>query len=295
MQLLSKTKKQPTNSPALVISGYGKYSQIQTSNQTLYTATRRKNVALPVAGDKVEYQTSNNNEVIITALLPRKNTLSRLNKPVAANIDYLLLVVCLSPKYRLDLIDRYLIVANMLNIPIKILVNKIDLTNDLAPIKSDFQAFVEAGYDLNYFSLNNKQGTDLLLADLDNQTYLIVGQSGVGKSSLINFLMPDLDLKTQAISNNQEGKHTTSNTILYPLNNGAIIDSPGVREFELDDLTALDIQSGFVEIHALSQGCKFRNCIHINEPKCAVKIALEAGILSTRRYKSYAYLMSSAR
>ena len=279
------------NNQALVISSYGKKTQITIDQKTRVIVNRRRNVSLPVAGDVVEYQSLNHQELVITDLVKRHNYLSRHHKPVAANIDYLLLVVALYPCYQLELIDRYLITAKQQGIAIKILVNKIDLKHDADQLKSDFQPFTDIGYCVHYLSLLEQLNTHWLLADMSGQTYLVVGQSGVGKSSLVNYLLPEHQLKTQALSNNQLGKHTTSNTILYPINHGAIIDSPGVRELDLNHLTKTDIMSGFREISALSSSCKFRNCTHINEPECCVKIAVKSNIINLRRYQSYCRLM----
>lgn len=273
---------------ALTISGHGQKACIQTKKSTQFIATKRKNVPLLVAGDEVEYDEK---QGVIVKLLPRKNCLTRNNKPVAANLDFLLLVVAVSPKYQLDLIDRYLVIAQKFNIPIRIIVNKIDLAKNQDLVKLDFSIYEKLGYLVDYISLKSKYGISDLLKSSTDSVNLIVGQSGVGKSSLVNHIMPTLNLKTQGLTSTKSGKHTTSDTVLYQQDSLALIDSPGVREFNLDNLDKTDIALGFIEINALANACKFRNCQHINEPDCAVKTALDAGEISKSRYKSYCRLI----
>ena len=144
-------------------------------------------------------------------------------------------------------------------------------------------------YDVHFVSVKNQTNLDTFKEKLVNKSHIFLGQSGVGKSSLINSLIPDLELRVSEISNKSKlGKHTTTNTTIYHIPSGGdLIDSPGVREFQLENLTELEIKNGFKEFKALSSECRFRDCRHINEPNCAVKDSLDQGKISNNRYQSY--------
>ncbi|CAC9440121.1 Ribosome small subunit biogenesis RbfA-release protein RsgA [uncultured Gammaproteobacteria bacterium] len=278
----------------LVITRYGQHLLVESNSGNLVQCTARRNIDLSVAGDQVIFQTTDNNKGIVTALLERDNSLKRSNKLIAANIDELCLVVAIEPHYQFDLIDRYLIVAENQNLPIRLIVNKIELSNNIKQVKSDFAMYEAIGYPVSYLSVRTQIGIAALQAQLNNKTQLFLGQSGVGKSSLINQLIPELNLRVNEISTKSKlGKHTTTNTTLYHIPSGGdLIDSPGVREFHLDNLSDKEILSGFKEFKAFINQCKFRNCAHINEPNCAVKNALEAGNIHPKRYASYLTLIT---
>jgi len=148
-------------------------------------------------------------------------------------------------------------------------------------------------YQVHFTSIKNQLNLDLLKNQLANKTNIFLGQSGVGKSSLINTLIPDLELRVSEISSKSKlGKHTTTNTTIYHIPSGGdLIDSPGIREFQLDDFDAKEIMNGFREFKALAGKCRFRNCQHINEPDCAVKVALDTGEIHPSRYKNYINLL----
>ena len=208
---------------------------------------------------------------------------------IAANIDQLWLVVALEPHYEFELIDRYLIMAENSKFPIGIIVNKIELSSDEKSTTKDFLNYKSLGYDVHFVSVKNQTNLDSFKEKLVHKSHIFLGQSGVGKSSLINSLIPDLELRVNEISNKSKlGKHTTTNTTIYHIPSGGdLIDSPGVREFQLENLTELEIKSGFKEFKALSSECRFRDCRHINEPNCAVKDSLDQGKISNSRYQSY--------
>jgi len=147
---------------------------------------------------------------------------------------------------------------------------------------------------VHYLSVEAQTNIAELKALLNDKTHIFLGQSGVGKSSLINELIPDLNLRVNEISTKSKlGKHTTTNTTLYHIPSGGdLIDSPGIREFQLDDLTDKEILSGFREFKPFIGQCKFRNCAHINEPNCAIKQAVESGEIHTQRYQNYLNLIS---
>jgi ribosome biogenesis GTPase len=225
--------------------------------------------------------------------LPRENELSQKDKLIATNIDQLWLVVATEPHYQFELIDRYLILAENSNLPINIIVNKIELLNELDQLSKDFSLYQNINYQVHFLSVKKQLNLELLKDQLANKTNIFLGQSGVGKSSLINTLIPDLDLRVDEISaKSKRGKHTTTNTTIYHIPSGGdLIDSPGIREFQLDDFDAKQIVNGFREFKRLIGKCRFRNCRHINEPDCAVKVALDAGNIHPSRYENYLNLL----
>ena len=277
----------------LVITRYGQRLLVEAESGEMLQCTGRRNIELSVAGDQVIYQTTDNGEGVVTALLARENSLVRSQKLIAANIDELWLVVAIEPHYQFELIDRYLVVAENANLPINIVVNKIELSSDIDKVKRDFSMYESAGYNVSYLSVNEKINIAEFKSQLNDKTHIFLGQSGVGKSSLINELIPDLNLRVNEISTKSKlGKHTTTNTTLYHIPSGGdLIDSPGIREFKLDELTDKEILSGFKEFKPFIGQCKFRNCAHIKEPKCAIKTAVENGDIHPLRYANYLQLI----
>ena len=273
----------------LVITRYGQRQLVESNNGDLFQATGRQNIGLSVAGDRVLFQKVEGDEGVVTAIYPRKTELKRQDRLIAANIDQLWLVVAIEPHYQFELIDRYLIMAENSNLPINIIVNKIELSNNNNQLSNDFSHYIDLGYDVHFLSVKNKTNLEKLKKSLVDRSHIFLGQSGVGKSSLINSLIPDLDLRVNEISTKSKlGKHTTTNTTIYHIPSGGdLIDSPGIREFQLDDLTEKQIVNGFREFKSLIGKCRFRNCQHINEPNCAIKKAIESGNINSSRYESY--------
>ena len=272
-----------------VITRYGQRQLVENEQGRVFQSVSRQNIGLSVAGDRVLFQKTKHDEAIVTAIYPRDSELKRQGKLIAANIDQLWLVVALEPHYEFELIDRYLIMAENSKLPIGIIVNKIELSSDEKSTTKDFLNYKSLGYDVHFVSVKNQTNLDSFKEKLVNKSHIFLGQSGVGKSSLINSLIPDLELRVSEISNKSKlGKHTTTNTTIYHIPSGGdLIDSPGVREFQLENLTELEIKSGFKEFKALSNECRFRDCRHINEPNCAVKDSLDQGKISNSRYQSY--------
>ena len=273
----------------LVITRYGQRQLVESNNGDLFQATGRQNIGLSVAGDRVLFQKVEGDEGVVTAVYPRKTELKRQDRLIAANIDQLWLVVAIEPHYQFELIDRYLIMAENSNLPINIIVNKIELSINDNQLSNDFSHYIDLGYDVHFLSVKNKTNLEKLKKSLVDRSHIFLGQSGVGKSSLINSLIPDLDLRVNEISTKSKlGKHTTTNTTIYHIPSGGdLIDSPGIREFQLDDLTEKQIVNGFREFKSLIGKCRFRNCQHINEPNCAIKKAIESGNINSSRYESY--------
>lgn len=281
--------------PARIISRAGPKFLVEDLEEKVYCTCRKKLPPLAV-GDYVKWQMADEESGVITDLIERKNILQRpdpfnqFNKPIAANIDFLLIVVAPKPKVDWSLVDKYLVVARNLKVEPIIVLNKKDSAgfSELATSAAHFGTI-----DYHILSCSTRDQYNLqAIEDLtQNKTCILVGQSGVGKSSIINALLPDEKIRVSGLSNNA-GKHTTSNSTMYFLKNqGKIIDSPGVREFGLWQLGKNEIASGFVEIQAKSSECHFHNCRHISEPKCAVKQAVVAGEINSRRYASYQELI----
>ncbi len=277
-----------------VITRYGQRQLVENKNGEIFQCVSRQNIGFSVAGDEILFQKTKQGEAIVTAIYPRKTELQRKDKLIAANIDQLWLVVAIEPHYEFDLIDRYLIMAENSKLPIGIVINKIELSKNESQLKNDFEHYLSLGYDVHYLSVKNEINVDSFKAKLINKSHIFLGQSGVGKSSLINSLIPDLELRVNEISNKSKlGKHTTTNTTIYHIPSGGdLIDSPGVREFQLDNLSEEQIVGGFREFKALSDKCRFRNCRHINEPDCAVKVALKNGGINDSRYQSYLNILA---
>ncbi|MCP9767524.1 ribosome small subunit-dependent GTPase A [Lacihabitans sp. LS3-19] len=257
-------------------------------------------VTNPLAvGDKVIFDLDDDKVGIIKEILPRKNYIIRksVHKTahghlLACNIDQLVLIATLaSPKTSLGFIDRFLVTAETFRIPVLIVFNKFDLLNKKGVEFQDalMDLYIHLGYDCISTSTLTEKGIDLLKLKLENKVSLISGHSGVGKSTLINILAPDLDLATSEISTfANKGVHTTTFSEMFELPNKTyIIDSPGIKELGLVDIANEELAHFFPEFRDLLGQCKFHNCLHINEPKCAVKDAVEEGLISESRYMSY--------
>jgi len=277
-----------------VITRYGQRQLVESIDKKLYQCTGRRNIGLSVAGDEVLFQITDNNEGVVTAIQPRTNELKRQNKLIAANIDQLWLVVALEPHYEFELIDRYLIMAENVNLPINIIVNKIELAKNLEQASRDFSIYKNIDYQVHFLSVKDKSNLDSLKSCLSDKTNIFLGQSGVGKSSLINTLIPDLDLRVDEISTKTKlGRHTTTNTTIYHIPSGGdLIDSPGIREFQINEFSSKQILNGYREFKSYLGKCRFRNCQHVNEPDCAIRGALDSEVIHPARYQSYINLIS---
>jgi ribosome biogenesis GTPase len=277
-----------------VITRYGQRQLVESIDKKLYQCTGRRNIGLSVAGDEVLFQKTDDNEGVVTAIQPRINELKRQNKLIAANIDQLWLVVALEPHYEFELIDRYLIMAENVNLPINIIINKIELAKNLEQVSRDFSIYKNIDYQVHFLSVKQENNLDSLKSCLRDKTHIFLGQSGVGKSSLINTLIPDLDLRVDEISTKTKlGRHTTTNTTIYHIPSGGdLIDSPGIREFQINEFSSKQILNGYREFKSYLGKCRFRNCQHVNEPDCAIRGALDSEVIHPARYQSYINLIS---
>jgi len=282
----------------LIITNYGQTLLVESEDKKLHRCVARQNLGALVCGDKVIWQAAlaDNNQGVIVAVEERNSLLQKPGfggklKPMAANIDQIVIVSAIQPEPKPYLIDRYLIAAENLPATPIILINKIDLLKkeDKEKIDSLVKSYERIGYKVINASSVIDQGFDELLNSLKNHTSIFVGLSGVGKSSLINHLMPELDIRVGELSEaSGEGTHTTTSSTLYSLpEGGVLIDSPGVRDFGLWNTSAEEILNGFIELHDYIGHCKFSNCSHTHEPGCAIQQALKDNKISQLRFNNY--------
>ena len=261
----------------------------------------------PIAvGDVVDFdlETSNNIKTgVITNIHNRKNyivrksvNLSKQTHIIASNIDQVFLLITPdNPPTSTSFIDRFLVTAEAYGIKAVLLFNKIDLYNPESEVVVEdlIQTYSKIGYD--YLRISAKKGANLnsLKAIMKDKTNMFSGHSGVGKSTLVNAIEPALNLKTKAISEmHQQGQHTTTFAEMFDLSFGAhIIDTPGIKGFGVVDMDSAELDHYFPEMFVIKSDCKFHNCQHLHEPKCAVKAAVDAGLIAASRYKSYLQIL----
>lgn len=284
----------------LVLSNYGSSALIESDNGNTHRCLLRQNLETLVCGDRVIYQLINE-EGIVVARLERKSLLSRpesenTTKPIAANIDQIVIVAAIKPKLSKALIDRYLVIEETTGIPAIIVMNKIDLLDEAAllQLQQHMRIYDDIGYQIAYVSTKTNQGSENLITLLQGKSNILVGQSGVGKSSLAQKLLPTLDIRVGQLNESNLGKHTTTTSMLYHLPfGGVLIDTPGVRDFGLWHIEREQIDRGFIEFRGFLGACKFSNCQHRSEPGCAILQALEENRISKQRFESYQAIVQS--
>jgi ribosome biogenesis GTPase len=300
----------------LVLKSTGKWYDIALDGGQIVKATIRGKLRIeglkttnPIAaGDRVEIikgETNGNNEedFSIKSILPRVNyivrkstNLSKQMQILAANVDHAYLVVTLkSPITQIAFIDRFLVSAESFRIPTSILFNKVDLFGEEEQLLLEglTAIYSKIGYACHPISAQNEADVGFLRAAIKGKQVMISGNSGVGKTTLVNSLDPTLDLRTGEISTfHEQGKHTTTFAEMHQLQSGGyIIDTPGIRAFGVIDLEKEHYAHYFPEMRELIGACRFHNCLHLNEPHCAVKAAVETEEISPSRYQSYLQLM----
>ncbi len=284
----------------LVISHHGGKVIVEQADQSTVECKVKSNLGAIVCGDRVVYEQTAAEEFRLLAIRPRENLLHRLDgfgqvKSVAANITQLFICLAAKPEPNLFLLDQYLLVAEQQGIKPIIVLNKIDLLTGAShdPFRLE-EIYARLGYKILRISATEHRGMAQLKSLFDHNTNVLVGVSGVGKSSITATLLPELTIKVAEISAaNEEGRHTTRTSRLYHLQNqGSLIDTPGVRGFKPQYDSTRSISSGFLEISETGNGCRFANCRHVSEPKCEVLKAVKNSGINAGRYQNYLRMLA---
>lgn len=280
----------------LVIMNSGRKAWVRVGTSTPISCHQRANLANVVAGDRVMVSLNEQGEGVIESLLARTSLLSRpgfrgVIKPISANVDQVLIVIAPTPGIDLSLLDRSLCFCAWQNINAVIILNKIEL------IPSDFRQEIDAlaqtyrdmGYDWFETSTYQSLGLAALIDQCKNKTSVFLGNSGVGKSSLTKALVPDIDIRTQALSQSSGlGQHTTNNATLYDLpQGGQLIDAAGIRTLDLSEFSIAHPDRYWRDFSPYLGHCRFHNCTHDHEPSCAIIEAVENEKISAHRYQHY--------
>ena len=289
-----------------VITRYSIHADVESATGEIFKCNLRRTLANVVVGDRVIWRQGNEQlqgiSGVIEAIQPRQNEISRPDyydgiKVIAANIDRIIIVSSVLPSLSLNIIDRYLVVCENAGIEPIIVLNKVDMLSaeQYQEVENSLEIYRTIGYQTLMISAKRGQNMERFVALLATGTSILVGQSGVGKSSLINSILPNEQAQVGEISSTSGlGQHTTTASRLYNLpQGGKLIDSPGIREFGLWHLEPEQITNGYREFKAVLGTCKFRDCKHLNDPGCALREAVELGKISAVRFENYHRLIES--
>ncbi len=293
------TRSTPTLIEGQIIAAFGRQYEIKTSEGLILTCYMRGKKGGIACGDQVEVLPTTPGQGVIESVLPRANLFYRSDafrqKLIAANITQLIIVVAVIPSFSEALIDHYLVAAENEKIRVLIVLNKCDLSEAAQVATEKLALYQQLGYPcLNISAVNDIKP---LIPYLHQQKSLLIGQSGMGKSTVINALIPEAQRATMTISLALDsGRHTTTHARLYHLDaSSTIIDSPGMQEFGINHIDKTNLARGFLEFHPyLGGSCKFSNCRHLTEPGCALLLAAEKGEINTRRLTVYQKMMEEA-
>ncbi|MCM1128645.1 MAG: ribosome small subunit-dependent GTPase A [Alistipes senegalensis] len=283
---------------ARIIAAHGRHYVAEKDGVLIHSVTRGKKGQIAV-GDNVVITPAAKGQAVIESVRPRQTLLFRSDqyksKLLAANVTRIFIVVATEPFFSDDLISRSLVAAEAAHIPVHILLNKTDLAARLPRARERLLPYLSLGYPLCEITAAADPAAcrRILMPLIENHTTILIGQSGMGKSSLVNTLVPGADIATREISAAlNSGKHTTTFTRLYPVSPGtALIDSPGFQEFGLYHLDKAALEQAFREFHPCLGHCRFHNCRHLAEPGCAILEAVAGGQIAAMRHRLYAQLL----
>lgn len=287
-----------TESQGLIVAAHGRHYLAHAAGKTLQCVTRGKKSDV-ATGDRVRLKATSADQAVIEEILPRETLLYRSDqyksKLLAANVTQLFIVVATEPGFSDDLVSRALVAAEAAGIRVHLVLNKTDIAALLPAARERLKLYRHLGYPVHEVSAaKNPEGTLSTLQPLmSGQSTILIGQSGMGKSSLIQLLVPDAEIAVQEISQRLDsGKHTTTFTRLFEIDgNTTVIDSPGFQEFGLYHLTEGMLERAFPEFASVLGKCRFYNCHHLAEPGCSVLQAVEAGKISAERHGLYRQLL----
>ncbi|MGB7345228.1 MAG: ribosome small subunit-dependent GTPase A [Pirellulaceae bacterium] len=293
--------------PGRVISAHGLKSKVLGDDGKMYECAVRQVLkslsiqqrGIVVAGDRVRLRADSPSDGMIERIEPRRGLISRTSRGqqhvLVANVDYLLIVASAAqPSLKPVLIDRFLLTAEQCDVRPLIVINKIDLVDPVAmqPLVGVYAAM---GYRVLMTSVTNGTNIEFLKQLLRGNQTAVAGQSGVGKSSLLNAIQPGLGLAVREVSrDNDKGRHTTTASKLIPLaDGGAVFDTPGIRQFQLWDISAEEVAALMPDLRPYVSGCRYPNCLHLSEDDCAVKDAVADSRIDARRYDAYCHLLEN--
>ncbi len=282
-----------------VVAAHGRHYLIELADGSTLPCFPRGKKSELACGDRVQLERSGEAQGVINTILPRSSLLYRSNefrqKLIAANVTLVVIVVATEPSFSDELVTRCLIAAESQDIEALIVLNKCDLIERLPDAEAALSPFARLGYSILHLSALGE--VDALRTQLAGQTSVLVGQSGMGKSTLVNTLVPTAGARTREVSEALDsGRHTTTHATLYRLPDGAaLIDSPGLQEFGLHHLSRSELEHGFREYRAWQGHCRFRNCRHDREPGCAIREAVEAGDVDASRHDTFLRLCQQSR
>lgn len=288
----------PPAGTARIIAAHGRHYVAEKNGELIHSVTRGKKGQIAV-GDNVIITPAAKGQAVIESVMPRQTLLFRSDqfksKLLAANVTQIFIVVATEPYFSDDLVSRALVAAEAAHIPVRILLNKTDITTALPRARERLLPYLSLGYPLDEIAATAAPDASrrILMPLAENQTTILIGQSGMGKSSIVNILAPGADIATREISIAlNSGKHTTTFTRLYPVSpHTALIDSPGFQEFGLYHLDKIALEQAFREFSPCLGHCRFHNCRHLGEPGCAILQAVEKGQIAAMRHQLYAQLL----
>ncbi len=288
--------------PARILVSHGNSGVAELGDGTRRRCQYRRSVGRPYCGDRVLAEPADDASLVVTEILPRDNEFLRAGprgrkQVVAANLSQVCIVLAPAPKPSRDLLERHLVAVESMGSRALIVLNKSEqmattALSEVGPLRR-IDEYRDLGYDVVFTSCKGPPGVAELEPLLERETSILVGQSGVGKSSLVNVLLPDLELQTGELSRvTGKGTHTTTSTVMYTLPcGGRLVDSPGVWEYGLWTLDEGELAAGFREFRAVDEPCRFNDCRHAGEPDCAIARAAGDGRIKPWRYEAYRRLL----